>query len=167
MTKKYLHILLTFDNLIISKLLSSNQRMSNFVIKFMRIHEICKKFVRDRVNKHSNESHCGIVPIFSDLEVISLSLTAEVFSFNSENYLFKLLEDLNFVSGRQFNMRCKLTTCLAEDICMDTVKSIDAGEGVFVIACKPHAVCKISAVIHSYYITAANVYDIHYLEDVK
>lgn len=32
---------------------------------------------------------------------------------------------------------------------------------------KLHAICGISGVIHSYDITAANVHDIHYLDDAK
>lgn len=35
----------------------------------------------------------GVVPRFSDLEVIALSLTAEKFSVDSESYLFSLLEE--------------------------------------------------------------------------
>ena len=113
----------------------------------------------------------------------------------------------NLISRRQFNVRRKLTACLAEDIRRDIAKSIDGGENVFVIDSKPvkvcqlarakrcvmgndnpqsapskgfcasqqmyyygyklHAICGISGVIHSYDITAANVHDIHYLDDAK
>lgn len=64
----------------------------------------------------------GVVPKFSDLEVIALSITAEAFHIDSENYLFYRLnheckDDLpNLISRRQFNARRKLTARLAEDI---------------------------------------------------
>ncbi|MEG2491295.1 MAG: IS982 family transposase, partial [Alistipes sp.] len=40
------------------------------------------------VNSQGNIPRCGVVPKFSDLEVIALSLTAETLSIDSENYLF-------------------------------------------------------------------------------
>ena len=210
MTNERLCIFLVFSNLIASKLLSSNRRMHNFIEKFTKINDICKKFAGNRVNEHGNVSRRGVIPTFSDLEVIALSLTAEAFGYDSENNLFKRLAESpehipNLISRRQFNVRRKLTACLAEDIRRDIAKSIDGGENVFVIDSKPvkvcqlarakrcvmgndnpqsapskgfcasqqmyyygyklHAICGISGVIHSYDITAANVRDIHYLDD--
>ncbi len=212
MTNERLFIFLVFSNLIASKLLSSNRRMHNFIEKFTKINDICKKFAGNRVNEHGNVSRRGVIPTFSDLEVIALSLTAEAFGYDSENNLFKRLAESpehipNLISRRQFNVRRKLTACLAEDIRRDIAKSIDGGENVFVIDSKPvkvcqlarakrcvmgndnpqsapskgfcasqqmyyygyklHAICGISGVIHSYDITAANVHDIHYLDDAK
>ena len=65
---------------------------------------------------------CGVVPKFSDLEVIALGFTAEAFHFDNENYRFDHLhheckDDLpNLISRRQFNARRKLTARLAEEI---------------------------------------------------
>ena len=61
----------------------------------------------------------GVIPRFSDLEVIALSLTAEKFSVDSESYLFSLLEEYksdipNLISRRQFNDRLKFTANLCE-----------------------------------------------------
>lgn len=186
--------------------------MHNFIAKFMRIHDICKRFAGNRVNEYGNVVRRGAVPTFSDLEVIALSITAEAFGYDSENNLFKMLEESaeripNLISRRQFNTRRKLTASLAEEIRKGIARSIDGGENVFVIDSKPvkvcqmvragrcsmgngipecapskgycssqrmyyygyklHALCGISGVIHSYDMTAANVHDIHYLEDVK
>ena len=63
----------------------------------------------------------GVIPRFSDLEVIALSLTAEKFSVDSESYLFSLLEEYksdipNLISRRQFNDRRKFTANLCEQI---------------------------------------------------
>ena len=93
MTNERLCIFLVFSNLIASKLLSSNRRMHNFIEKFTKINDICKKFAGNRVNEHGNVSRRGVIPTFSDLEVIALSLTAEAFGYDSENNLFKRLAE--------------------------------------------------------------------------
>ena len=69
--------------------------MHNFIEKFTKINDICKKFAGNRVNEHGNVSRRGVIPTFSDLEVIalSLSLTAEAFGYDSENNLFKRLAE--------------------------------------------------------------------------
>ena len=65
--------------------------MHNFVTKFRKILEICKNFSGNQVNEKENVSCCGVVPTFSDLEVVAFSFTAEALSIDSENYLFKRL----------------------------------------------------------------------------
>ena len=96
--------------------------MRNFIAKFIRILGICKDFAKNRVNEFGNIPRCGVVPKFSDLEVIAPDITAEAFGFDSENLLFHRLhheckEDLpNLISRRQFNALRKLTACLAEEI---------------------------------------------------
>lgn len=126
MTNERLCIFLVFSNLIASKLLSSNRRMHNFIEKFTKINDICKKFAGNRVNEHGNVSRRGVIPTFSDLEVIALSLTAEAFGYD-ENNLFKVAESPehipNLISRRQFNVRRKLTACLAEDIRRDCTRA--------------------------------------------
>lgn len=196
----------------VTKLLNTNRRMYNFIVKFRKILDICKQFAGNRVNEKGNVPRCGVVPTFSDLEVIALSLTAEAFGYDSENLLFKRLTDSsekipNLISRRQFNARRKLTALLAEEIRKEIACKIDGGKNVFIVDSKPvkvcqmarskrcamggdnpeaapakgycasqqmyyygyklHAVCGISGVIHSYDMTAANVHDIHYLDDAK
>jgi hypothetical protein len=74
---------------VVAKLLSYKvTAMRNFVAKFGKILEICKKFAENQVNERGNVTRCGVVPTFSDLEVVALSITAEAFSIDSENYLF-------------------------------------------------------------------------------
>ena len=46
---------------------------------------------RNQVNEKGNVPRCGVVPTFSDVEVVALSITAEAMSIDSENYLFKRL----------------------------------------------------------------------------
>ncbi len=120
------------SKLVVTKLLSTIKRnMRNFIANFVRILEICKDFAKNRVNELRNVPHCGVVPKFSDLEVVALGITAEAFGFDSENLLFHRLhheckEDLlNLISRRQFNARRKLTARLTEEIRKEVTIAID------------------------------------------
>ena len=94
-----------------------------------------------------NVPRCGVVPKFSDLEVVALGITVEAFGFDSENLLFHRLyheckDDLpNLISRRLFNARRKLTARLAGEIRKDVAIAIDVREDVFSIDSKPVKVC--------------------------
>lgn len=142
-------ISLSFSKLVVTKLLTAiTLPMRNFIVTFVRILGICKDFARNRVNELGNVPRCGVVPKFSDLEVIALGIIAEAFGFDSENLLFHRLhneckKDLpHLISRRQFNTRRKLTARLAEDIRKDVAVAIDGGEDVFCIDSKPIKVCQ-------------------------
>ena len=146
---KKLHISLIFSNLVVIKLLSTIiVDMRNFVTNFRKILEICKQFAGNQVNEKGNVPRRGVVPTFSDLEVVALSITAEAFSIDSENYLFNRLNSdcldaiPNLISRRQYNQRRKQTMRLGEDIRQSIAKAIDGGETVFSIDSKPVKVCQ-------------------------
>lgn len=146
---KKLHKLQIISKLVVTKLLRTIALlMRNFIANFVRILGICKVFAGNRVNELGNEPRCGVVPKFSDLEVIALGITAEAFGFDSENLLFHRLQneckdDLpNLISRRQFNVRRKLTARLAEEIRKDVAVAIDGTEDVFCIDSKPIKVCQ-------------------------
>lgn len=91
--------------------------MRNLFSKYGKILGVCKKFSKNLVNEQGNMPRRGVVPRFSDLEVIALSLTAEQFSIDSECCLFNILEEYksdipNLISRRQFNDRRKFTSRL-------------------------------------------------------
>ncbi len=88
MIYKKLHISLIFNNLVKSKPLSTNPRMCNLYTKFVKILEICKQFSHNHVNEQGNIPRRGLMPKFSDLKVVALSLTAESESIDSEKWLF-------------------------------------------------------------------------------
>ena len=95
--------------------------MRNLAAKFGKIFDICKKFSKNLVDERGNMPRRGVVPRFSDLEVIALSLTAEQFGVDSESYLFALLKEYksdfpNLISRRQYNDRRKFTANLSEQI---------------------------------------------------
>ena len=123
--------------------------MYNFKAKFDKILDICKHFSKDLVNNLGNVPRRGVVPVFSDLEVIALSLLAESESIDSESRLFVLLKDCksdfpNLISRRQYNDRRKFTINLCEKIRKRVADAIDGGENYFCIDSKPIEVCRIS-----------------------
>ena len=59
----------------------------NFIANFVRILGFSKEFAANRVNEHGHVPRSGVVPNFSDLEVIAPGITAEAFGFDSENLL--------------------------------------------------------------------------------
>ena len=85
---KKLHISLIFSILLLKKTLILNHRMHNIYTIFGEYLEICKEFGKNFVNEKGNQCRSGVVPRFSDLKVIALSLTAESIGIDSENYLF-------------------------------------------------------------------------------
>ena len=76
-----------------TKPLISNHLMHNLYARFVKILEICKKIGKDLVNKDGNIPRRGVVPKFSDLEVLSLSMASESLGIDSEAYLFSILKE--------------------------------------------------------------------------
>ena len=131
------------------KLLISNQRMHNLYAIFAKFHDICKQFAGNLVNERGNIPRRGVIPRFSDLEVVALSLAAETESIDSENLLFSKLSEYKesfpeLISRRQFNDRRKLTSTLCEEIRQRIANSIDGGENFFCVDSKPIEVCRIA-----------------------
>lgn len=202
-----------FSNFVVEiKSKSQENHMYNFCTKFRQILDICKRHSENLVNSLGNVPRVGVVPRFSDLEVIALSLASEALGIDSENCLFHRLsrckdEIPNLISRRQYNDRRKLTAGLCEEIRKRIADEIDGGEDCFIVDSKPIEVCRparskccamvrgdinratayvycasqrrhyygyklhgltgMSGVFHSYDITAANVHDINYLNDIK
>lgn len=121
--------------------------MYNFTAKFGKILEICKLFAKNIVNEYGNIPRRGVVPRFSDIEVIALSITAEALGIDSENYLFHHLEKYatdipNLISRRQYNDRRKTTRHLCETIRKRIASHIDKNETYFCVDSKPLPVCQ-------------------------
>ena len=122
--------------------------MRNLTANFGKNLDICKKFSKNLVNERGNLPRRGVVPHFSDLEVIALSLTAEKFSIDSESLLFSLLEEYhktdlpNLISRRQYNDRRKAIVNLCEQIRKHIAQAIDGDEDYFCIDSKPIPVCR-------------------------
>lgn len=140
---------LIFSKLVVSNPLIANiALMHNFIVKFGKILDIFKEFAGNRVNDLGNVPRRGTVPRFSDLEILALSATAEIFNIDSENYLFYRLQNEcadrfpHLITRRQYNQRRKLTYRLGEEIRKDIAAAMDGGEDVFCIDSKPVTVCR-------------------------
>lgn len=121
--------------------------MHNIYANFVKILEICKEFSKDLVTEQGNIPRRGVVPRFSDLEVIALSLTAEHLSIDSESNLFDRLKDYkeelpNLISRRQYNDRRKFTCNLSEEIRKRIASKMDGAEEYFCIDSMPIEVCR-------------------------
>lgn len=73
-----------FSNLVAKIKMTEITAMHSLFANFVIILEVCKHFAQDFVNDKGNMPRAGVVPKFSDLEVIALSLTAETMGINSE-----------------------------------------------------------------------------------
>ena len=95
--EKKLCISLIFSNCVVSKhKVIIFHAMHNLYANFVKILEICKNFSINLVNELGNIPRPGVVPRFSDLEVVALSLTAEHLSIDSENNLFDRLKAVSY-----------------------------------------------------------------------
>ena len=105
-------------------------------------------FCRKSGKREKNVTRCGVVPKFSDLEVMAFSITTEALSIDNENYLFARLNKEcpdaipNLITYRQFNQRRKSTILLGEKIRKAIACKIDGGESVFSIDSKLVKVCQ-------------------------
>ena len=124
--------------------------MHNLKTNFDKILNICKLHSQDLVDEYGNVPKPGTKPLFSDLEVVALSMTSEALSIDSENLLFsKLNTDYkndfpNLISRRQYNDRRKSCFNLQNQIRERMAQQIDEFETVFTVDSKPYPVCKLS-----------------------
>ena len=93
MSGNKLCISLIISILMVIKLLIYSSIMHNLYAIFAKFLDICKMFSADLVNEKGNIPRRGVVPKFSDLEVISLSLAAESIGIDSESFLFSKLNE--------------------------------------------------------------------------
>ncbi|MFV0329001.1 MAG: transposase, partial [Dysgonomonas sp.] len=140
-------ILLKFSILMVSNQLKCHTVMHNLHAIFAKFLDICKNFSYELVNEQGNIPRRGVIPSFSDIEVVSLALSAETIGIDSENYLFSKLTEYksdfpNLISRRQYNDRRKLTVNLCTQIRERIAAAIDGGENVFCIDSKPIEICR-------------------------
>ena len=90
---KKLCILLIYSILEMVKPLIYHQYMHNLYTIFSKILKICKQFGDNLINEKGNIPRPGVVPKFSDIEVIALNLTSEAMGIDSESNLFIRLSE--------------------------------------------------------------------------
>ena len=95
------------SKLVVIKQLIYIQRMHNLYAIFANILNICKQVAGNLVNELRNVPRRGVVPKFSDLEVVALNMTSEAVGIDSESLLFAKLKEYkneipNLISRRQY-----------------------------------------------------------------
>ena len=70
-------MLLIFSNLNVTKPLRDKYRMHNLYAIFAKLLNICKQIAGNLVNESGNVPRRGVVPKFSDLEVVALNMVSE------------------------------------------------------------------------------------------
>ena len=114
-------ILLIFNILKVIKLLIDKYCMHNLYAIFAKILNICKQVAGNLVNESGNVPRRGVVPRFSDFEVVALNMASEAVGIDSESLLFAKLQEYrveipNLISRRQYNDRRKNTSSLCNSI---------------------------------------------------
>lgn len=146
---KKLCIFLIFSKLKVAKLLIDQYRMHNLYAIFAKLLNICKQIAGNLVNESGNVPRRGVVPKFSDLEVVALNMASEAVGIDSESLLFAKLQEYrveipNLISRRQYNDRRKITSSLCHAIREKMVSEMDGDEDYFCIDSKPIEVCRIA-----------------------
>ncbi len=123
--------------------------MHNLTENFNKIFVIVKENLKNHLDSHGNIKRKGPKPKFSDAEVIALNLTAECLMIDSENYLFKLLNNYiqffpNLIDRSNFNRRKKNLFNYIDIMRKYLVQSLCEGEDTFVIDSMPIPICKFS-----------------------
>ena len=122
--------------------------MHNLYTVFTRVLNICKSLSSEKLNKNNNIPRRGPVPAFSDLEIISLSLSSEMLGINSELHLFRIIhadfsDCFKRLGGRRnFNERRKNLFSLTNDFRLKMTRHIEANPEVFCVDSMPLPICK-------------------------
>ena len=117
--------------------------MSNIVKNYLRVLEVISSLNCELIYK----SGVGRKQKLSDLEVVALSLTAEFMSIDSENSLFKQLNQAeipNLIERSQFNKRRRKLFLFSEEIRTKLAKEFLEFEDYFIVDSMPLEICKFS-----------------------
>ena len=143
--------------------------MHNLYAIFAKFLDICKMFSADLVNEKGNIPRRGVVPKFSDLEVISLSLAAESIGIDSESFLFSKLNEYKDDGGEAIfcidsmpievcrpirSKRCKMGK---NNYAKAPNYGYCASQGKHYYGYKLHSLCGLSGVIHSFDLTKIHI----------
>lgn len=122
--------------------------MHDLKSNFDKILEVLKSILQNEVDSSGNFPKVGKKPKFSDLEVISLNLVSEYLSIDSENLLFKKLDNQykkvfpNLIDRTQYNRRKKSLFHNIEMVRHHLSCSFSENEDVFIIDSMPLEICR-------------------------
>ena len=134
---------------------------------FDKLYPIVESSMKNYTNIRGNIKKSGSEPIFSDVNVITLSITAECLSIDSENLLFKKLmseyiDDFpGLLERSRYNRRRRRLAGYIDVVRSDLVNQLIQYEDTYVLDSMPLEVCKLtrakrSTVCSEDYSTAPN-----------
>lgn len=124
--------------------------MHNIKNTFDKFHKIILEILKPDIDNQGNFIKPGVVPKFSDIEIIALSLASECLSIDSENYLFGKLrteyrDDFpNLIDRSQYNVRRRKLLQRIEFVRNKMATKLINQENIFIIDSMPVEVCKLS-----------------------
>ena len=124
--------------------------MHNIKNTFDKFHKIILEILQSDIDKQGNFIKPGVVPKFSDIEIIALSLASECLSIDSENYLFGKLrteyrDDFpNLIDRSQYNVRRRKLLQRIEFVRDKMATKLINQENIFIVDSMPVEVCKLS-----------------------
>ncbi|MCK4786089.1 MAG: IS982 family transposase, partial [Desulfobacteraceae bacterium] len=132
-----------------------------------KLYPIVQSSMRNYVNSSGNIKKTGSEPKFSDVSVITLSLSAECLSIDSENLLFKKLTSEysdhfpDLIERSRYNRRRRHLVDYIEIVRKSLVNQLVPYEDTFVLDSMPLEVCKLarakrSTICSENYSTAPN-----------
>ena len=117
--------------------------MTNIIKNYLRVLEVINFLNLDL----EHQLGVGRKPKMTDIEVIALSLTAEYMSIDSENYLFKQInqsEIPNLIERSQYNKRRRKLFLFSELIRTKLASRFLEFENYFIVDSMPLEICKFS-----------------------
>ena len=129
--------------------------MHNIKNNFDKILQTIKSFPINDFDGSGNINRPGPKPKFTDLEIISLSLTSEYMSIDSENLLYKkikschLLDFPNLIDRTQYNRRKKDLFFYIDNIRKAMAEPFLDFENYMIIDSMPIEICKLSRAARS------------------
>lgn len=124
--------------------------MHNIKSNFDKILQTIKSLEVEYFDVAGNIPKPGRSPLFTDLELISLALTAEYMSLDSENWLFKKLkcdygnDFVHLVDRSRYNRRKRQLFPIIEKIRQSLAARFVQYEDYFIVDSMPLEVCKIA-----------------------
>lgn len=115
--------------------------MNNLRANYERILEVLRKISNDNLLKHQRRT-----PKLSDLELITLSLTAEYMGIDSENHLFRILPKFftDKIERTVYNRRRRRLMSFTNIIRLQLSQIFNEFVNYFIVDSMPLEVCKIS-----------------------
>jgi hypothetical protein len=124
--------------------------MHNIKINFDKIKCILKEILGENFAVSGNLLRPGPKPKFTDIDVVTLSITAECMGIDSESYLFSMLNSTYkndfpyLISRRQYNDRRKSLFPVIEEVRNLMASKLNEINEVYAIDSMPLEICKVA-----------------------